>query len=185
MQRKVQDVYRGVDIAIQFKGTFRTQMHPNTQGLFDKLTTTAASLRRVGGIHKRDEATSFYRFVAEQRLERTESSIVGRQGQVKIARHKSQIERFEGNQVIVMHQPVRQPMPEIAPLVGDDQALILAVMTPFFRPTEFALRPPQFRPACRSQRGLSISVPSESVSRRSNPISPPTEGNPLHSGSGS
>ena len=55
-------------------------MHTNTQVLLNKLTAAAASLRRVGGVDKREVATSLYRFVAQQRLERAESSVVRRQG---------------------------------------------------------------------------------------------------------
>src|SRR4051794_3576562 len=94
-------------------------MYANTQVFLDKLTAPAASLRRVSGVDKRDVATSLYRFVAQQRLERTESSIVCRQGQVKVVRHKRQVELFEGNQPVGIHQPEGEFMPEVAALVGN------------------------------------------------------------------
>src|SRR5689334_22357161 len=94
-------------------------MHTDTQGFFDNPTASTTGLRGVGGVHKRNVATSIYRFVAQQRLERAESSIVSRQGQVSIASHKGQVEVFECNQAVGMHQPMSQLVPEIAALVGN------------------------------------------------------------------
>src|SRR5258708_24183320 len=126
-------------------------MHANAQVFFDHLTTTAASLRSVRGVHKRDMTTSMYRFVAQQRLECTQASIVSRQRQVTIAQHKAEIEVFQNNQAVGVYQPEGEPVPEVAADVGDmlmqlgnQQTLVFAAITAFDSSAEFTLRPAQF-----------------------------------------
>src|SRR5258708_450229 len=94
-------------------------MNAHRQVFLDNLTAATAHLRGVGGVHKRNVTTSIYRFVAQQRLERTESSIVSGQGQVQIVGHERQGERFESNQAKGTRQPKGQFVPEVAALVGD------------------------------------------------------------------
>src|SRR5258708_7243976 len=121
-------------------------MKANTQVFFDNLTAATTGLRRVGGVHQGYVTTSLYRFVGQQLLKHTERSVVSRQRQVMIAQHKAEVEVFENNQAVVMHQPVGNLVPEVAANAGnvfmqfgDQQTLIFAPIAAFDGTTEFAL----------------------------------------------
>src|SRR5258706_13771157 len=94
-------------------------MHTNAQVFFDKRTTATTGLRGVRGGYKRDVTPSLYCFVAQQRLECAESSVMSRQGQVRIAQHEIEVELFQSNQAVGMHQPVRQLVPEVFADISD------------------------------------------------------------------
>src|SRR5260221_4792782 len=94
-------------------------MDTKAQTFFDNRTAATTGLRSVRSVHKRDVATSIYRFVAQQRLECAESSVVRRQGQVRIAQHKIEVEIFEGNQAVGIRQPVSEFVPEVFTDVSD------------------------------------------------------------------
>src|SRR5260221_12853609 len=90
LQRKIQNVDRGVDITIQFQQPVRvgTQMSTNPQSLLDNPAAGTAPLRGVGGVYRRYVTASFYRFAVEQLSEQAQRRIVCRQGQVRIAEHE-------------------------------------------------------------------------------------------------
>src|SRR5260221_608202 len=130
----------------------RAGMPTNRQVFLYNLTTAIASLRRVSGVDKRDMATSIYRFVAQQRLERTESSVESRQGQVTIANHECQVKFFQGYQAVCVDQPVGEFVPEVTALICDvfvmfcdNIAGLFAVLTTFLGSAQAALRAAQLR----------------------------------------
>src|SRR5258708_18751509 len=94
-------------------------MHTNAQVFCDKPTGTTTGLRGVRGGYKHDVTTSLYRFVAQQRLECAESSVMSRQGQVRIAQHEIEIELFQSNQAVGVYKPVRELVPDIFADVSD------------------------------------------------------------------
>src|SRR5258706_7754164 len=143
----------------------RARLHTNSSVLLNKLTAAAESLRRVSGVQQPDVATSLYRFVAQQGLERTESSVVSRQGQVRIVSHEGQFELFESNQAVGMNKPEGQLVPEVKALVsdvfvqpGNGLPGILAVLAALLTAGHFALR--------LAQVGLPLPEPAGVINRR-------------------
>src|SRR5260221_742247 len=127
-------------------------MDTKAQTFFDNRTAATTGLRSVRSVHKRDVANSIYRFVAQQRLECAESSVVSRQGQVRMGKHEIEVEIFESNQAVGIRQPVSELVPEVFANVGDvlmqsssALAVILAPIAAFDCRTEFALCSAKFR----------------------------------------
>src|SRR5260221_4259682 len=126
-------------------------MHTNAQVFFDKRTTATTGLRGVRGGYKRDVTTSLYRFVAQQRLECAESSVMSRQGQVRIAQHKIEVEIFESNQAVGIRQPVSEFVQEVFADIsdvfmqfGNQQPFVFATIAARDGATKTPLRPAEF-----------------------------------------
>ena len=136
-------------------------MHADIQALGNKLTTTAARLRGVCGVHERDMTTSIYRFVSQQRLEHSQPSIVRAERQVRIAQHEIEVEVFECDQAIGVNEPkgelvikVTADVGNVFVQLGDQQALILAPIGTTSSATKAALRSAQFGKACSQPAGI-------------------------------
>src|SRR5882724_10938963 len=126
-------------------------MHADIQALGNKLTTTAARLRGVCGVHERDMTTSIYRFVSQHHSEHSETSIVSRQRQGSIAQHEIKVGVFKGDQTVGVSKPkgelvikVTADVGNVFVQLGDQQALILAPIGTTSSATKAALRSAQF-----------------------------------------
>src|SRR5581483_4387880 len=99
----------------------------------------------------RHMTTSAFSLVVKQLAEQAQPCIVRGQGEVCVAEHKVEREVFQDNQAVVVHQPVRQLVPEVPANVGNvfvqasnDLPLVLPVLTALQGTGQAALRPTQF-----------------------------------------
>ena len=86
------------------------------------LTTPTALLASVLGINSDDRATGSFGLVGKHRVEQSQAHVIGRARQVTIGEHKAKVQLFDGDQGIVLGQPVGGFVPEVFALVGDPQS---------------------------------------------------------------
>lgn len=94
-------------------------MPPLRQLLALYLTTPTALLASVLGINSDDRATGSFGLVGNHRVEQSQAHVIGRARQVTIGEHKAKVQLFDGDQGIVLGQPVGGFVPEVFALVGD------------------------------------------------------------------
>lgn len=83
------------------------------------LTTPTALLASILGINSDDHATGSFGLVGKHRVEQSQAHVIGRARQVTIGEHKAKGQLFDGDQGVVLGQPVGGFMPEVFALVGD------------------------------------------------------------------
>lgn len=97
------------------------------------LTTPTALLASVLGINSDDRATGSFGLVGKRRVEQSQAHVIGRARQRTIGEHKAKVQLFDGDQGVVLGQPVSGFVPEVFALVGDPLMLprqLLALLVP-------------------------------------------------------
>ena len=156
-------------------------MPPLTQRLLGDLAAAGTDLRGVLGIHGYDGATGSFSLVVQHSLEHPQPGVVGRQCQVSVFGDKPQGQILDRDQRIGLGQAVGYLVPKVFALI---RYLLIQSCHP--RACLQRLEPPLALRASerwarrsrasdvRSQRGLSMRVPSEQASRDRKPLSTPT-----------
>jgi len=126
--------------------------------MFKNSSATRASFRGIGRIDRHDHAPSLYRFGCESLTEIAPTTIQNALRQMLVANHILNLQIFNGNHIIGLHQTMRQFVQEVAPLVlcvdvkplqlQDRFAAILA-----------ALLAPSYASLGNPQLGLAGSIP--------------------------
>ena len=96
-------------------------------------TTSTALLASVLRINSDDRATGSFGLVGKHRVEQSQAHVIGRARQVPIGEHKAKGQFFDGDQGVVLGQPVGGFVPEVFALVGDSlmqPRQLLALLVP-------------------------------------------------------
>jgi hypothetical protein len=97
----------------------RTVVYTNAQVFLHHAPTPTAHLRRVGGVYARDCTASIRSFAVQQRVEHPQACIVRRQREGAIAEHQIEVQIFQRNCAVAVHQRRRDLVPEVFTGVGD------------------------------------------------------------------